>query len=169
MTRIAVIPVLLLTVSLTASDDKGPSRSATPAAQYRALLKEFEDLPAGVSKAKTADERKQVVARQQSLPLRFLQLAENHSQDPVAREALTQTVALVNGTIFPAGDKDSPGFKALTLLRRDHVTSDKLGRVCQHVAFGFHKSHETFLRAVLEQNPHREVQALACLSLAQFL
>src|SRR5262249_3157686 len=52
---------------------------------------------------------------------------------------------------------------------RDHVKSDKLGRACQHVAFGFHTSRETFLRAVVDQNPHREIQGLACLSLAQFL
>jgi hypothetical protein len=52
---------------------------------------------------------------------------------------------------------------------RDHVRSDNLGPVCQQALFGFHKSHETFLRAVLETNPHRQVQALACLSLAQYL
>jgi hypothetical protein len=54
-------------------------------------------------------------------------------------------------------------------LQRDHVESDKLGRVCQQVLFGFHQSHETFLRTVLEKNPHPEVRALACLSLAQLL
>jgi hypothetical protein len=54
-------------------------------------------------------------------------------------------------------------------LRRDHVRSSKIGPVCQQIAFGFHKSHEMFLRAVFEQNPHRQVQGLACLSLAQFL
>src|SRR5262249_19825081 len=63
----------------------------------------------------------------------------------------------------------TPGDRALALLGRDHVRSDKLGPVCQQVVFGFHKSHEAFLRAVLEKNPHREVQGLACLSLAQFL
>src|SRR5262249_56505227 len=89
--------------------------------------------------------------------------------DPVALEALLQTVALVNSTAFPEGGKDTPGDRALALLVRDQVRSDKLGPVCQQVITGFHKSHETFLRAVVEQNPHREVQGLACLSLAQFL
>ncbi len=70
---------------------------------------------------------------------------------------------------FPAGGEDGPGSKALAILRRDHVESDKLGPVCQHVVFGFHGSHEAFLRAVLEKNPHPDVHALACLSLAQFL
>jgi hypothetical protein len=57
----------------------------------------------------------------------------------------------------------------LALLLRDHVRSDKLGSVCQQVLFGFHQSHEQFLREVLAMNPHPEVQGLACLSLAQFL
>jgi len=96
-------------------------------------------------------------------------LAAENPKDPAALDALLQTVAKVNGTAFPVGGKDSPGERALALLVRDHVRSDKLGPVCQQVAFGFHKSHEAFLRAVLEMNPHREVQGIACLSLAQFL
>src|SRR5262249_2218467 len=118
---------------------------------------------------RTAEERKQVVTRLQTLPRRFLELAEKHPNDPVAVEALIQTVAVVNSTAFPAGGKDSPGHKALTILLRDHVRSDKLGPVCQQVVFGFPKSPEPFLRPVLKPNPHKEVQALACLSLAQFL
>src|SRR5262249_47807968 len=95
--------------------------------------------------------------------------AEKHPKDPIALEALIQTVAIVNSTAFPAGGKDSPGYKALTILLRDHVKSDKPGPVCQQVVFGFHRSHETFLRAVLEKTPHKKGQALACLSLAQYL
>jgi hypothetical protein len=37
------------------------------------------------------------------------------------------------------------------------------------VQYGFRPECETYLRAVLEKNPHREIQALACLRLAQFL
>ncbi len=162
------ILTLLLGLSLEA-EDKGGGKPATPAEQYRALLKENQDMPEDLRKARTAEERRKVVDRLHTLPLRFLELAEKHPNDPVAPEALTQTVAIVNGTAYPAGGKDTPGYKALTILQRDHVRSAKLGLVCQHVVFGFHKSHETFLRAVLNTNPHKEVQALACLSLAQFL
>jgi hypothetical protein len=160
---------LLVVLGLAAAGDRGGGEPVTPAQQYRALLKEHQDAPEDLSKARTAEERKKVVARLRALPQRFLELAQKHPKDPVALEALIQTVAVVNGTAFPAGGKDSPGHAALTILLRDHVRSDKLGPVCQQVVFGFHKSHETFLRAVLEKNPHREVQALACLSLAQFL
>jgi hypothetical protein len=58
---------------------------------------------------------------------------------------------------------------AFALLQRDHVRSDKLGPLCERVSYGFCKEYETFLRAVLEENPHREVRARACLALARFL
>jgi hypothetical protein len=169
MTRIIGATLVLVFGLPVAAEPRGGGKPATSAEQYRALLKEQQDVPADLSKARTAEERQQVVKRLQTLPLRFLELAEKHPKDPVALEALIQTVAAVNSTIFPAGGKDSPGYKALALLLRDHIKSDKLGPVCQQVAFGFHKSHENFLRAVLKANLHREVQALACLSLAQFL
>jgi len=169
MDRITGCILVLLLGAAAAADDDPQGRPRTPAEQYQALLKERQDLPGDLSKATTDEERKQVMARLGKLPLRFLELAEQHPKDPVAVEALIQTVALANGSAFPAGGKDSPGSKALAILQRDHVKSDKLGLACQHVVFGFHRSHETFLRAVLEMNSHAEVQGLACLSLAQFL
>src|SRR5262245_33908756 len=161
--------ILLLGVAVVAADDKGQSKPTTPAQRYQALLKECQDLPEGLSKAKTEEERKQLRARLGTLPLRFLELAEQHPNDSVAVEALIQTVALANGSAFPAGGKDSPGGRALAILQRDHVRSAKLGPVCQQVVFGFHRSRDAFLRGVVETNPHQEVQGLACLSLAQFL
>jgi hypothetical protein len=58
---------------------------------------------------------------------------------------------------------------AFELIHRDHIRSDKLGPLCQRVSYGFCKEYETFLRAALEKNPHKNVQATACLSLAHFL
>jgi hypothetical protein len=162
------ILVLMLTLSMVA-DGNGHDKPATPEEQYQALLTEQEQLLDELAKAKTAEQRNQLRQRLTSLPQRFLELAEKHPKDPVAVEALTQVVALAHGSAFPTIGKDTPGDKALALLARDHVKRDKLGLACQHVAFGFHSSRETFLRAVVEQNPHREVQGLACLSLAQFL
>jgi hypothetical protein len=161
--------LLVLGMSVALAKDERQASPATPAEQYQALLKERHNVPEDLSKARTDEERNKVQARLANLPHRFLALAEANPKDPVALEALIQTVSWVNSTAFPAGGKDSPGDRALVLLLRDHVKSDKLGPVCQQVLFGFHKSHETFLGAVLERNPHREVQALACLSLAQFL
>jgi hypothetical protein len=158
-----VIVALCLSVAL--AQDK----PATPAEKYQALLKEQQNGPDELLKAATSEERKQIQARLGTLPMRFVELAEENPKDPVAVEALIKTVASANGTAFPEGGKDKPGQRALALLQRDHARSDRLGSTCQQVLFGFHRSRETFLRAVLEANPHRQVQALACLSLAQYL
>jgi hypothetical protein len=166
-----VVEQLLLLLVMAATLDVGApqDKPATPAEKYQALLKERENGPEAVSNAKTDQERKQIQSGLAKLHLQFLELAEANPKDPVALDALLQTVAIVNGTIFPEGGKDSPDERSLALLRRDHIRSDKLGRVCQQVLFGFHKSHEEFLREVVEKNPHAEVQGLACLSLAQYL
>ena len=82
---------------------------------------------------------------------------------------MLQAVWMVNHNAYPAGGKDSPGGRAMTLLLRDHVRSDKLGPICLRISSGFRREYETFLRTVLAKNPHKKVQALACLGLAQFL
>jgi hypothetical protein len=161
--------ILVLCTSAALAQDAPKDKPATPAEKYQALLKERQDGPDELSKAATDEARKQIQSRLAKLPQRFVELAEQHPKDPVALEALIQTVPIVNGTAFPDGGKGSLDERALALLRRDHVQSDKLGTVCQQILFGFHKSHEEFLRAVLETNPHAEVQGLATLSLAQYL
>ena len=161
--------LLVLCMSAALAQDAPQDKPATPAEKYQELLKVRQDGPDDLAKAATAEARKEIQARQAKLPQLFLELAEANPKDPVALEALIQTVAIVNGTAFPEGGKDSLDERSLALLRRDHLSSDKLGRVCQLVLFGFHKSHEEFLRAVLEVNPHAEVQGLATLSLAQCL
>ena len=105
------------------------------------------------------------------LALKFLELAEKYPKDPIAVDALIQAVWQVNSTPWPVElvGKDSAWPRAIAILLRDHVRSDKLGQACQRISFGFRKEYETFLRTVLEKNPHKDVQALACLSLAQFL
>ena len=111
-----------------------------------------------------------------------MKLAEKNPKDPIALEALLQVVRVVNAvdsliqvawemnkTAFPAGGKDNSGGRAVALLLRDHVRNDKLGPVCERMPFGIRKEYETFLKTVLQTNPHKDVQALACLALAQFL
>src|SRR5262249_17308312 len=41
--------------------------------------------------------------------------------------------------------------------------------LCERISYGFCKEYEPFLRAVLATNPHRNVQATACLSLGRHL
>jgi hypothetical protein len=167
------ILVLALALSVAAAEDDGKNKPATPAEQYKALLKEYQDATEVFSKAysaaKTDEERQKVLAEKSPLDKfapRFLEVAEKNPTDPVAVDAL---VWVMNNTSEPVGGKDSPRAKAIALLLHDHIRSDKLGQICPRMAFDFAKESETFLRTVLEMNPHREVQALASLALAQFL
>jgi hypothetical protein len=171
-----VVPTLVLVLALpvTTAAGEGQDQAAPPAEQYKALLKEYWDAVDSFSKAyfaaKTDEERTKVRA-EKSPPLdkllsKFLELAEKYPNDPVAVDAL---VWVVNNTSDSAGGKDSPRAKALAWLLRDHVRSEKLGQACPRMALDFRRQSETFLRTALEKSPHKEVQGLACLALAQFL
>ena len=163
------ILVLVLSLSMAASQDK----SVAPAEQYRALLKEFGEAAQANWKAATDEERKQAAARVEPLPLKLLELAENNPNEPWTLDALTQVITqeywLDNYSSHPGWGKDSRQARAIAILLRDHVGSDKLGETCKRVQFGFRQECEMFLRTVLEKNPHRDVQGQACLSLALFL
>jgi hypothetical protein len=169
----AGIVLLALSLSVAAAVSKGQDKRATPAEEYQALLKEYQRASGGG--ALTDEERMRFVGRvykhRHELALKFVELAEKNPQDPIAVDALAQAVWHVNTTPWPAElvGQDRARSKAFALLQRDHIRSEKLGSTCQRVSFGFCKEYEMFLRAVLEKNPHREVQALACLGLAHFL
>ena len=146
---------------------------ATPAEQYQALLEACEVGSPG--KVLSDAERIEFVGRayriRNEVALRFVELAEKHPTDPIAREALTQAVWQVNTTPWPVelvGRNDAVP-RALALLQRDHVRSDQLAPLCQRLSWGFCKEYETFLRAVATSNPHPDVKAVAVLSLAHYL
>src|SRR5262249_38091653 len=123
----------------------------------------------------TDAERLQFVGRvykhRNALSQKFLELAEKHPNDPVALDALMQAVWQVNTIPWPVGlvGEDSARAKAFERIQRDQIRSDKLGPLCQRVSYGLCKEYETFLRTVLAQNPHKQLQATACLSLGHFL
>jgi hypothetical protein len=163
----------VLGLPVAAAGDEGKDRSDSPAEQYQALVKEFYEAANVHFKATTDEERNKAVARVDRLSPRLLELVEKNCDDPIAIDALVQVVNdeiwLENNTMHPGRGKDSPQERAIALLLRDHLRSDKLGEACRRMSYGFHKDCETFLRTVLDKNPHRDVQALACLRLAQFL
>jgi hypothetical protein len=153
---------------------EGQGKPPTPAEQYQTLATEFsEAVNAYYLKAKTGEERREALARLEKLPPRCLELAEKNPRDPIALDTLVLVVTgemwLVNNTQHPGFGKESPEARAFAILLRDHVKSDKLGEACRRAQYGFRKECETFLRTVSEINPHRDVRALACLRLAQFL
>jgi hypothetical protein len=163
------ILVLVLSLSMAATQDQ----LVAPAEQYKALLKEFGEAAQANWKAATDEERKQAAARVEPLPLKLLELADKNPKEPWTLDALTQVITveywLDNYSSHPGWGKDSRQARAIAILLRDHVRSDKLGETCKRVQFGFRKECETFLRTVLEKNPHKDVQGQACLRLAQFL
>jgi hypothetical protein len=156
-----------------AADGKGQDKPATPAEQYKALLKQYQDASGG---GPTSDEeRMKFIGRtyklRNDLAEKFVELAEKNPRDPVALDALMQAVWQVNGTPWPVElvGEDKARARALALLQRDYVQSDKLGPTCLRLSYGYCKEYETFLRAVLDMNPHKDVQGSACLGLAHFL
>ena len=163
------ILVLVLSLSMAATQDK----PVAPIEQYIALLKEFGEAAHANWKATTEKERKQAAARVEPLPLKLLELAEKNPNEPWTVDALTHVITLEywldNYSSHMGWGKDSRQARAIAILLRDHVRSDKLGETCKRAQFGFRQECETFLRTVLVKNPHRDVQGRACLSLALFL
>ncbi len=164
--------VLLLALPLAASQDKTQDKPMTPQEQYQALLKEQNDAMKAFQdayrKAKTEEEKGKLVKEKYPNPDKFarklLELAEKHPKDPVAVDALVWVV-----TNPSRGGKDSLRAKAMAILLRDHVQSDKLGPVCQRLANGYDKAEMDLLRGILDKNPSKDVQAEACLALGQQL
>ena len=102
---------------------------------------------------------------------KLVALAEKYPRDPIALDALIEAVWQVNTVPYPVAmvGRDEARPRAFALLRRDHIRSARLGPLCERVSYGLCAEYETFLRAVLEKNPHKEVRAQACLALAHFL
>jgi hypothetical protein len=176
MQRIARgVLVLLLNLSVVAAEGNSQDNNPlTPADQYKALRKESATATGSAVPLTDADRLKYVgraYKHQYALAAKFLELAEKYPDDPIALDCLTQAVWQVNTTPWPVElvGEDTARPRAFELIQRDHIRSDKLGPLCQRVSYGFCKEYETFLRAVLTKNPHKNIQATACLSLGHFL
>jgi hypothetical protein len=164
---------LLLALPMLAAEEKPKDKPQTPEEQYKALLKEYADemkaFQDAYSAAKTQEDKNKVFQEKYPKPdklaPKFVELADKNPKEPVALDALTWVVNNNRG----GGGKDSPQTKAVALLLRDHVQSPKMGPLCQGLANGFDKEGTDLLRAVLEKNPDKDVQAEASLALAQRL
>lgn len=154
----------------------------TPVEQYAALLKEYGPASGALRMAETDLERKVAVENLGAYPSRFLDFAEKYPKDPVALTALRQAIQALGSTDsaaqivwetnrsdFPAAPRDGSAVRTVSLLMRDHVLSDKIGPVSDRLRYSYRLESEEFLGAVLETNPHREMQGLACFALAQFM
>ncbi len=166
--------VLTLLVALAASPvpADGQDKVATPAEEFQALAKEFNAEGFALRQATTDEERLKIAERVNGRTLKLMALAERYPQDPVALDALVQVIIqelwLENNTPHPGFGKESPQAKAIAILRRDYVTSDRIADTTRRVQYGFRPQCEAYLRAVLDKNPNRQIRALACLRLGQF-
>ena len=178
--KVRAVAALALTLSIVAGVCKADP--GTPAQQYSALLKEYRPVSAGMRKAKTDLERKTAVAQIGAYAPRFLELAKKYSKDPIALTALKQAVQAVgtadsaaqitwetNRSEFQVRVRDDAAANTVALVLRDRLTSDKINPILDRMRYGYRMEYAKCLRTVLEKNPHRDVQAMACLSLAQFL
>lgn len=135
----ATLIVLMFIAAPSYCDEKAPV-----AKQYNALLEQFEQ-----------EGGTRVFAKQ------FLALAEQHPQDPAAVDALLWVVKRVRGK--------SDTTRALELLRKHHINSEKLETACEDIANSRSVAAEKLLRAALDTNPHQAVRAQACYYLAALL
>src|SRR5262245_10482642 len=95
--------VLMLTLSLFVAEAIGQDKPPTPAEQYAALKKEYDKSPGGAPS--NDEERLKFIGRSYkhhyAVAQKFLELAEKYPDDPIALDALTQAVWLVNTTPWP--------------------------------------------------------------------
>jgi hypothetical protein len=168
--------VLVLLLALPAAQGQDKDKQATPAAQqYQALLEEYNQqmrvYQDAVKNAKTPEEQRKVFEEKypnrETLAPKFIALADKNPTDPVAVQALQWVLGDPRGGQSPAAREVRA--KAMELLIRDHLQSDKLGQVCMGLGFGVDRTTEKFLRAVMAKNPHKDAQAEACVALAQTL
>jgi peroxiredoxin len=158
---------VLAAVSLVALSDK----PVTVTEEYQALTKEYwkalKESDAVFEKVKTEEERRKIRTNFHKLRIRlvgrFLAFAEKHPKDKEALDALF--FVLHPDLRAERADAD----KAVQLILKDHVTGDRLGPLLRLLAWTDHPVSEKPLRQILAKNPHRAIQAQACLSLARIL
>jgi hypothetical protein len=175
MTRTA-IGFLGLLVLLPALQARDKPETLTPAQQYRALVKEYEtayvEYRKALAKTKTREEAQKVFQEKNPDPEkfapRFLELAEKYPKDPAAVDALIWIASRDTKQRGPQG----PRSKALQILLRNHIQSEKMATLCGPLGFvqlGYAQDKESqqLLHAVLEKSKHRLSQGRACFALAR--
>jgi hypothetical protein len=140
---IAVL-ALLQRVPTAAAAESGPATGKSPAAQYESLVAEYENVGGAGQFAE-----------------RFFALADEHSKDPAAVDALLWVVK--NRRNHPDTTR------ALEILTTRHIDRIKLGPACGAIGRAPSTGAERLLGALLENSPHQEVRAAACLALSTLL
>jgi len=176
------ILILALASAASATSQATQQESASVADRYQALVKTLNSGGPDFRNATTDAERRAAVERLHVIALRYVEFAEAHASDPIVLDAALEAIRALNGedsltqtswelseSDFPAPGEGNPGARAVALLLRDHVRSEKVGPICLRMCYGLRPEYETYLKRVVEENPDKEVRGIACLALAQFL
>jgi thiol-disulfide isomerase/thioredoxin len=160
--------VMLLALGLPARAEEPAEQLAQMKKDYAAVMKEHR---AAVQATRTREDRLQAFtewreARDKYLD-RFLQFAEKNSEDGAAVDALQ--LVLDSSSSGAASGKETAWDRAMALVFRQHLQSDRLGELVSGLAYARDATSEKLLRAVVEKNPNREVKGLASFALGQFL
>jgi len=166
-----LLVVLGIANAVRSSDPRAQASDTLPQEYQRALKESGQNGP-NFRDAKTDEERKQAVETGGKFARRFVKLAEKYPNDPLTLEVVTQAVRVMNAvdsaiqmswetnnTAFPIRSKDNSTELAMALLLRDHMRSDKLGVVCERMRYDTRREYETFLHRVMNESPHKDVQA----------
>src|SRR5260221_12990927 len=98
------------------------------------MLKEFGEAANAKWRARTDEEHRLAAARIEPLPLKLVELAEKNPNEPWVLDALTNVITqeywLDNYSQHAGWGKDSPQARAIAILLRDHLRSDKLAQTC---------------------------------------
>jgi hypothetical protein len=168
--------VLLLSGLAAQAEDKSGDKPPTPRAQFDALVKEYEAAQKAEweaqREARTPDQlaermREQSVS-QEKFFTRFVDLAEKNRTDPVAIDVLIRVVRY-NPLWRGAPSLGTARKRALRLLARDHAGSAKVGDLPGLIRWDYENENESLLRALLSQNPNKDVRAEACEALVENL
>ena len=141
---VAAAAILLLCVTTGQSEEQAVPASNAAAKQYKVLIDEFEE---------------EGEARESAS--RFIALAEQYPKSPVAVDALVWVVVNVTR------GKDLE--RAVTLLAKDYLKSERLEAVCQNLPFRPSRVSENLLRSLRTKSPHEAILAQASFHLAVYL
>ena len=116
--------ILLFLLNLPNVAAQEQDRPSTPAEQYAALRKEY-DRASGSGVPLTDAQRLtfigQVYKQRQALAAKFLELAENYPDDPIALDSLAHSVWQVNTNPWPVDlvGEDTVRAPAFEIIQRD--------------------------------------------------
>jgi hypothetical protein len=147
---------------------QGDPQETTPAARYRALVREYQDAQQAYSRASaeagTGQAGHKLPPRKpdpRDFARRFLDLAREKPGDRASFDALSW--------VLSHGSQGAEADQAYELLGASHLGDQRLAPILQHLSTSKSPAAEKLLRVALDKSPEPEIQAHACYSLALML